>query len=95
MLQSDGAITQHCTPPVCDLDLFVDNFDDVAGADSGVWVRWRIEIALSDAIEWAGKDGNITWTNAQSLRSPDRSRRSLLAGTYGGSRGDGRLGSRV
>src|ERR1017187_1533546 len=94
-MQSDGATTQHCTPPVCNLNLVVDNFDDVAGADSGVWVRWRTESALSDAIEWAGKDGNITWTNAQCLRSRDRGRRSLLAGTGGGSRGHRRLGSRV
>ena len=67
-LQSDRATTQHCTQPVCDLDLVVDNLDDVAGADSGVWVRWRTERALGDAIEWAGKDGNTTSTNAQSLR---------------------------
>ena len=93
VLQSHRAITQHCTQPVCDPDLVVDDFDDIAGADSGVWVRWRTESALSDAIEWAGKDGNTTSTNVQSrLR---QRRRSLLAGTGGGSRGHCRLGSRV
>jgi len=90
-LQSDGATAQHCTPPVCDLDLIIDHFDDIAGADRRVWVRWRTESALSDTIEWAGKDCNITRTNVQGLRCRGR----LPASTRGGSGGYLRLGSRV